>query len=107
MDNYNSISPYIKQMYTNTWFSQESLPGVINTHRGCMAGMTLSDLIYATVVVNKIGVVKKCMVDEGLCPQFLPPQARDNIFDAAYFDDVISPVVGEAEEIVATTVSIV
>ena len=72
-----------------------------------MAGMTLSDLIYATVFAKVLGVVKNCMIEEGLCPQFLPPHGPDNIPDAAYFDDVISPVVGEADEIVAKTVSVV
>ena len=43
IDNYNSIKPYIKKLYTNTWFSQEYLSNVVHITKGSGAGTPLAD----------------------------------------------------------------
>ena len=37
----------VSSFYKHTWFSQQSLPGVVNTSLGCMEGMPLADIMYA------------------------------------------------------------
>lgn len=38
-----------QSFYSNTWFSQESIEGVVRTRRGCLAGLPLADIIFSLV----------------------------------------------------------
>ena len=88
----------------NTWFSQQSLPSVVHTTRGSMAGMPLADIIYALASSRVLDKFHSALSSEGLTSSIV---GRDNLpfqlFEVAYCDDTAVPVVSEAPVLVDKT----
>ncbi len=83
--------------YRNTWFSQQSLPNVVHTTRGSMAGMPLADIIYALASSRVLGKFHCALISEGLTSSIAD---RDNLplqlLEVTYCDDTAVPVISDA-----------
>ncbi len=63
---FNLVHAFSQSFYKNTWFSQESLSGVIKTACGSMAGMPLADIVYTIAFSRVLKALYKALDDEGL-----------------------------------------
>jgi len=97
---------YTQSVYFNTWFTQESLPHAVSTCKGCMAGMTFADVVYALCFAPLLKSLRHALVDNSIYAfcHHGSPSTKTFLHEAAYADDVIIPCFCKAVNVIPNMV---
>lgn len=84
---------YAQSVYFNTWFTQESLSCAVSTSRGCMAGMTFADIVYAMCFAPLLKSLRQALSQNSIFAycHHGSPSTKTLLHEASYADDVIIP----------------
>ncbi len=91
----------LNSFYKNTWFSQESIPCVVLTSCGSMAGIPPADIVYAMAFSRVMRRFQDTVSSESLESKIVFPSGQTHrISEVNYCDDSALPVIEEAGGIV-------
>ena len=86
--------------YNNFWFSTQGLVNVVRTQRGSGAGTPLADIIFGLAMARVIYVLREEVSENGYQAS-LGKGDKEVVFkDLSYHDDLVIPVVDQAERLV-------
>lgn len=97
---------YMQSAYFNTWFTQESLPGTVHTLRGCLAGMTFADIVYALCFAPLLKSLRNVLSSNSIGAYCYADNVKTNLYEASFADDVIIPCYCKAEALVHNATNI-
>ena len=92
--------------YTNTWFSQDYIPSVVHTSRGCQAGMPLADLMYAVSFSRVLLHLKHALKCNDLVPSICIQNQCLECEEVVYADDLAIPIATSADKLVSSTTDV-
>ena len=78
--------------HTNTWFSQESLPGVVRTNRGCLAGLPLADVVFSLLFACVLFRFRGAIRANGLNSSYLLDGVSHEFDEFVFADDAVYPI---------------
>ncbi len=97
----NFLVQFSSSFYRHTWFSQQSLPNVVHTARGSIAGMPLVDIMYALASSRVLDKFHQALCSEGLSSSIVGnDQTPFQLCEVAYCDDTAILVVSDAPHLV-------
>jgi len=96
-----------QQCYTNNWFTQESLTGVVSITQGSSAGTPLADVVYSLAMSRLINLLINSLHREGVhAITYINGQAT-HFRPASFHDDLMVPISGDASNVVNLTMKAV
>ena len=98
---------YTQSVYFNIWFTQDSIPGAVGTSRGCMAGMTFADIVYALCFAPLSKSLRDILVESSICAYCYHgiPCVKTILNEASYADDGIVPCFCKASNSISNMVT--
>ena len=104
----------IAQLHRHTWTSSDGLPGILTSMRGVLAGLSLSDLVFAVVTGRLAQRLAAKVALAGLIPDLPRPPANSpflamcgppdsdwpTMLHLYYVDDGALPIVSHAADVV-------
>ena len=89
----------MEQFFTNSWFSQEHIPNVVNITKGSSAGTPMADLIYSMAMSRVLKCLADSLAKEDLESSIVQGAFHHNGVETSFVDDVGIPCISPAGDL--------
>jgi len=96
-----------QQSYTNNWFTQESLTGVVCVSKGSAAGTPLADIVYSLAMSRLINLLIQSLHNEDIHALTYVNTKSIYFRPASFHDDLMIPIAAKADKNIDKTMKAV